>query len=73
MNDAASNGLLVVGPNVEIVPISNFSDDVREKIGGAPTDWILSKLRSRSSSRRIDQETAAFLRLFCTYNSKTYH
>lgn len=65
MNSSDSaTALLVLNPNVEISPLRDFDAGVRNRLGGAESDFILSELRSRASSRRLDAETAGFLKLF---------
>jgi serine/threonine protein kinase len=54
----------VLNPNVELTPVDQFGAEVRQRIGGDPSDVVLSERRSRATSQRVDSGTAAFLRRF---------
>jgi serine/threonine protein kinase len=58
------SGLLVLNPDVEMVSVYEFPPDVRERLGGSASDFILSDRTSRIGSKRIDQAAAMFLRRF---------
>ncbi|CAN7358811.1 phosphotransferase [Phenylobacterium sp. LjRoot225] len=66
MSQAPSpRGPLCLNPNVDIVAVSQYPADIRERLGGAPDDFIVSERRSRYAAHRVGPETAAFLRRFC--------
>lgn len=61
---APSAGLLVLSAGVEIVPVREFPADIRERVGGDPSDFILSDPTIRVGSQRIDALTANLLAQF---------
>src|ERR1700749_4192504 len=59
-----SSGELILNPNVEIVPVREFSPDIQTRLGGLSSEYILSERTSRITSQRIAQEVTLFLRRF---------
>lgn len=64
MTTEDSSILLVLNPNIEIVSVREFPMDIRERLGGSASDFIISDNTSRIVSQRIDNEVAMFLRRF---------
>jgi serine/threonine-protein kinase len=58
------DGAFVLSPNVELLPLKEYSRAARARLGGRPGDHVLTELRSRYAAQRIDEESAAFLRRF---------
>ena len=57
-------GPLILNPDVELVSVREFPIDVRKRLGGSASDFILSDKTSRIGSQRIEQKAAMFLRHF---------
>lgn len=55
---------LMINPNVEIKSVRELPAEIRRRLGGSDTDFIVSEIGARLSSQRIDSETASFLRMF---------
>lgn len=64
MTPQDAGGVLVLNPDVEIVPVREFPPDIRMRLGGSASDFILSDRTSRLNSQRIGEEVASFLRRF---------
>jgi hypothetical protein len=69
MGDSASaqtepSGVLVLNPDIEIISVREFPVEVRDRLGGSASDFILSDRTSRIASQRVGYDAAMFLRRF---------
>ena len=55
---------LVLSNAAVLSPVATFPSGIRERLGGADDDFVLSRQRARAGSQRINAETAEFLRRF---------
>ncbi len=58
------SSMLVLSSDVDIVPIREFPADLRQRLGGSASDFVLSDRSSRIGSQRIAGDAADFLRRF---------
>lgn len=59
-------GLVVLPEDVQIVPLSEMSAQVRDQVSGEDSDFALTRPRSRVPSKVIDANSATLLRQFRT-------
>lgn len=64
MASVEPSSLLVLSPDIDIVPVREFPPDVRQRLGGSATDFVLSDRSSRIGSQRLGSDATDFLRLF---------
>ena len=58
MSATQGSGLLVLNPKVDIVRVREFPLDIRQRLGGHSSDFIVSHHNSRVPSRRIEEDAA---------------
>lgn len=58
------SSVLVLSADIDIVPVREFPADVRARLGGSASDFVLSDRSSRIGSQRIGSDAADFLRRF---------
>lgn len=56
--------MLVIGPTIEIVRVREFPADIRERLGGDASDYIVSDANARINSLRIGEALADLLTAF---------
>lgn len=64
MASTEPSGRLVLNPDIEIISVREFPPEVRERLGGSASDFILSDRTSRIGSQRVGHDAAMFLRRF---------
>jgi serine/threonine protein kinase len=55
---------LELNSDFEFISVRRFSEEMRRRLGGRPTDFVLAHRTARVGSIRIDNRGARFLRLF---------
>ncbi len=64
-------GLLVLNPDVIVMPVAELSDDTRSQIDHDPGDYALSRPQARTGSKVIDADAASLVSRFSQPRSLT--
>lgn len=64
MTTTRLGGVLVLNPDVLLVPVEALPDDTRAQIACDPGDFALSRPQARTGSKVVDADAAALLRQF---------
>src|ERR1700761_4244211 len=57
-------GLMVLPADVQIIPVTELTPQVRSQVGASDNDFALTRTMSRTPSKVIDANAAALLRQF---------